>query len=216
MLELLSIFCGSFIIALSGAMMPGPLLTVTIVEAAQSGFWAGPLLVVGHGILELTLVIAIILGLGPWLKSPPIMSLIALAGGGMLFWMGYSMFKGASQLSLNNDLKYQDTKRLNPICNGLLASLANPYWILWWATIGLGYLVAAMKFALLGIVCFFTGHILADLAWYSLVSLGISQGKQFLPDRSYQTMIRICALILIGFGIYFLQSFWSIFSSNLA
>ena len=42
----------SFIVALSGALMPGPLLTVTVGEAARRGFWAGPLIMVGHALLE--------------------------------------------------------------------------------------------------------------------------------------------------------------------
>ena len=54
----------SFILALSGALMPAPLLTVTVAEAAQRGVRAGPLIITGHAILELLLVVAVIKGLG--------------------------------------------------------------------------------------------------------------------------------------------------------
>jgi hypothetical protein len=57
---LLTIFASSFVIALSGALMPGPLLTATISECSQRGFIAGPLLITGHAILELVLVIALL------------------------------------------------------------------------------------------------------------------------------------------------------------
>ena len=73
-------------------------------------------------------------------------------------------------------------------------------------TIGLGYLVAAMKYGAKGIVVFFLGHIAADYAWYALISLGISRGRRFIKDRSYRIMIRFCGIFLIGLGAWFLLS----------
>ena len=207
MFELAAIFGGSFTLALSGALMPGPLLTVTVAESARIGFKAGPLLITGHAILELLLVIAIVQGLGPFLKSPSVMGIIALFGGGMLLWMGVDMVRNSSGLSLNRQETGDHGKRTpHPVLIGILASLSNPYWTLRWATIGKGYLVAAMKYRAKGIVVFFFGHIAADYAWYALISLGISRGKRLLKDRSYQIMIRICGIFLIGFGGWFLLS----------
>ena len=207
MFELAAIFGGSFTLALSGALMPGPLLTVTVAESARIGFRAGPLLITGHAILELMLVVAIVRGLGPFLKSPSVMGIIALFGGGMLLWMGVDMIRNSRGLSLNRQETGNHGKRTpHPVLIGILASLSNPYWTLWWATIGLGYLVAAMKYGAKGVVVFFLGHIAADYAWYALISLGISRGKRFLKDKAYQIMIRVCGLFLIGFGAWFLLS----------
>ncbi|MDP2718929.1 MAG: LysE family transporter [Dehalococcoidia bacterium] len=75
------IFTTSFVIALSGAMMPGPLLAVTISEVARRGFWAGPLLVLGHAILELSIVAALAFGLSRLVGSELISGIIFLAGG---------------------------------------------------------------------------------------------------------------------------------------
>ncbi len=110
----------------------------------------------GHAVLELLLVIAIVYGLGPFLKSPSVMGIIALLGGGMLLWMGVDMVRNSSGLSLNRQERGTHGKRrLHPVLVGILASLSNPYWTLWWATIGLGYLVAAMKYGAKGIIVFF-------------------------------------------------------------
>jgi threonine/homoserine/homoserine lactone efflux protein len=87
---------------------------------------------------------------------------------------------------------------------GIIASISNPYWTLWWASIGLGYLVAAMKLGLGGAVIFFLGHITADFAWYSIVSLGVSRGKALIKDKTYQMIIRMCGVFLLGFGVWFL------------
>jgi len=205
MIELAVVFGGSFTLALSGALMPGPLLTVTIAESARRGFMTGPLLILGHGILELALVVAIIQGLGPFLKRPLIMGGIALVGGGILLWMGIQMIRTAGNLSLNGEATGPGGTS-HPVLTGILASLSNPYWTLWWATIGLGYLVTAMKLGILGVGTFFLGHILADLIWYSLVSFGISRGKKILKDKAYQLIIRLCGIFLLGFGGWFLMA----------
>ena len=207
MFEFAAIFGGSFTLALSGILTPGPILSVTIAESARRGFKAGPLIISGHALLELILVLAIILGLGSYLKSSIVMGIIALLGGAMLIWLGVGMLRTAGNLSLGAEEAGLNSRHTpHPFVMGMLASVSNPYWTLWWATIGLGYLVAAMKLGLGGVIIFFLGHITADFAWYSIVSLGISRGKALLKDKTYQMIIRLCGLFLLGFGVWFLVS----------
>jgi threonine/homoserine/homoserine lactone efflux protein len=73
----------------------------------------------------------------------------------------------------------------------------------WWFTIGLGYVMFSYKFGLLGVGLFFIGHILADFAWYSLVSGAVSQGRQFLSDRLYRGFLAACGVFLFVFGAFF-------------
>ena len=87
MVSLVSIFFTSFVIALSGAMMPGPLLTATISESTRHGIKAGPLLILGHGILELLLVTALLLGLAPLLQKDSVFIVGAVLGSIFLLWM---------------------------------------------------------------------------------------------------------------------------------
>ena len=206
--EMATLFGGSFTLALSGALMPGPLLTITVAESVRRGFKAGPLLMIGHALLELALVVAVIQGLGPFLEKPSVMGTIALIGGAILMWFGIDMLRTAGTLSLNQEHSEDQTRSVHPVLMGILGSLSNPYWILWWATIGLGYLIAAMKSGILGITFFFLGHIAADFAWYSFVSLGISHGKAVIGDARYRLIIRCCGVLLLGFGGWFLTSGW--------
>ena len=185
--------------------MPGPLLTITVAESARRGFKAGPLLMTGHALLELALVVAIIQGLGPFLQKSLVMGTIALVGGAMLVWLGADMLRSAGGLSLN-PVATRQKRSPHPVLMGILASLSNPYWTLWWATIGLGYLAAAMHFGMFGVCAFFLGHIAGDFSWYCVVSLGISRGKSLLKDRSYQVVIRACGVFLLVFGGWFLLS----------
>jgi threonine/homoserine/homoserine lactone efflux protein len=191
----------SFIVALSGALMPGPLLTLTVGEAARRGFWAGPLIIVGHALLELALVLLLLAGVGVWLHRPLVLGLVGVVGAGMLGWMGLGLCQAARHSHLEFDP--QGDSSLNPVVAGVLMSAANPYWLIWWLTIGLGYVMFSMKYGLLGVALFFVGHILADFAWYTLVSGAVAQGRRFISDRAYRGFLGACGVFLFVFGGYF-------------
>ena len=204
MVDFFAIFTTSFTVALSGALMPGPLLTVTISESARRGYIAGPLLIAGHSILELALVAAICLGLGVYLKAPPVMAATALLGGSILLYLGMQMLRTAGRHSIQARSEGRTAKSATPVITGALASLANPYWTLWWATFGLAYLMRISGKGLPGIAVFFAGHITADFAWYTMVSFGVSKGAALMRDTTYQTLIRVCGVFLVLFGGWFL------------
>ena len=191
----------SFIVALSGALMPGPLLTVTVGEAARRGFWAGPLIILGHAILELALVILLLVGVGDWLHRPVILGLVGVVGAGMLGWMGLALMRASKHSHLEFDPQTQSG--FHPVLSGIFLSLANPYWLIWWLTIGLGYVLFSAKYGIPGVALFYVGHILADFVWYSLVSGAVAQGRHFLSDRLYQGFLAGCGFFLVGFGGYF-------------
>ena len=201
--KLTGIFISSFLIALSGALMPGPLLSATISESGRRGWKVGPLFMLGHGVLEAMLIVGLFLGLAPLLVSNIAFIIIAFAGGGFMIWMALGMFRSLPKLTLTGE-KVKSGKSL-PI-TGALMSLANPYWIIWWATIGLGYVMIAGNLGFPGVLAFFLGHILADLAWYAFVSLAIHKGRDVLPDRVYRWLIAFCAVFLLGYAGYLLYN----------
>ena len=201
MVSYATIFFSSFVIALSGALMPGPLLSATLGESARRGFWAGPLLILGHGILEVTLLAALMLGLAPYLRQDGVFAGIALSGAAILLVMALGMFRSLPTLSLSWGEGTAAPGYL--IVSGVLMSIANPYWSVWWATIGLGYVLYCWKFGLMGIVLFFAGHILGDLFWYSLVSAAVTKGRRLLTDRLYRGLIGGCASLLVLLACFF-------------
>jgi threonine/homoserine/homoserine lactone efflux protein len=158
--------------------------------------------VLGHGILELSLVVAIAYGLGQFLGKASVIGTIGVVGGTVLLWMGGSMVRNARKVSLVFEGK-KGTVSLHPVWAGILSSLSNPYWTVWWATIGLSYIAFSMKYGTLGISIFFTGHILADLVWYAFVAALIYFGKRWVGDRGFRAVIALCGILLLIFGAYF-------------
>jgi threonine/homoserine/homoserine lactone efflux protein len=204
MYSLIAIFFTAMVVALSGAMMPGPLLTVTISESTRRGISAGPLLIAGHAILELLLVIALLLGLGPLLKNEIFFVVIAFAGGLIMLWMAWGMFRSLPTLSVS--YSGESIAKNNLILSGALMSLVNPYWIIWWATIGIGYIVLSQKLGFWGVALFYLGHITGDLLWYSAISIAVGKGKRLFTDRVYRILIGVCGIFLVGFSVYLVVS----------
>ncbi len=204
MITFLAIFFSSLIVAFSGAMMPGPLLTLTISEATSRGSVAGPLLISGHAVLELILLTGLLFGLGPLFKNEYFFIIIAFLGGLIMIWMAYGMFKSLPTLTVSNSVT--TSKKKNLFMAGILMSLANPYWIIWWATIGLGYIVSSLEYGWLGVTLFFIGHITGDMIWYFAISFTIGKGKKLFTDKIYRILIAVCGTFLTGYAFYLVAS----------
>lgn len=194
--------------------MPGPLLTVTVGESARRGFIAGPLLVAGHGLLEGVLVLALALGLSSFFHHPLTSKVVALIGGFFLIYMAWGMLRDARSGRLEFEAKGTreevavtdgvpqvfPSRGLDLVWTGMLVSLSNPYWSLWWATVGLGYITLSLQHGDLGLLSFFSGHILSDLVWYSLVAAVVAGGRRFLTPALYRGIILACGLFLVFLG----------------
>ena len=206
MAQLFFLFWSAFVVALSGALMPGPVLTATISEVMKRGFKAGPLIVAGHAILEIALLTAVVAGLGPWITRNTTMAVVGIGGGVLLVLMGIQMAVTAGKAadSAMSSRANPASAIRGPVLTGILTSLSNPYWALWWATIGLNFAAIALKNGLAGLASFYTGHILADLAWYSLIAAAVASGRKICPRGVYVALITVCGIVLVALGIYFL------------
>ena len=215
MMILFTLFTTSFVIALSGALMPGPMFTYTISESAKNGIWVGPFLILGHALLEFALLILLVLGFGTILTKDITFAVIGSIGSLIMFYMAFDMFKSLPKLNLESDLNTVDKIYKNPVVAGIVISLSNPYWSIWWATIGFGYVTFSLKSGYAGLVAFFLGHILADFIWYFFISIGVSKGRSFISNKMYKIVIAICAAALIYFASVFgysgIQKFIEIF-----
>lgn len=204
------LFGSAFVVGLSGAMMPGPVLVATINRSARMGFKAGPLVVLGHGIIEVGLIAAVLAGLGEILQREAVMNAILVGGGLMLLALGamiaHEVRTGKAELPSGPDpgQTAREESALRPVLEGIVTSASNPYWMLWWATIGLAYIAMAWEAGPLGLPAFYSGHILSDLAWFSLISAGVATGTRHINDVVYRMVLVGCSIFLVLLGIYFL------------
>jgi threonine/homoserine/homoserine lactone efflux protein len=199
-----ALFFLSLWVAFSGAAMPGPLLTGCINQTIRRGFWAGPLMMVGHSLLEMALIAGLIIALRPLLDRPVPKGLVALAGGSLLLYLGAGMVRSSRTLTLRLDPADEERRLGSPVLDGILLSLVNPYWTIWWVTWGLWMIDRAMSRGLVYAVSlpvFYVGHILGDFVWYGFIGAMIVKGRRFLTDRAYRGIILGCGIFLVVFGV---------------
>ncbi|MFN4227622.1 MAG: LysE family transporter [Candidatus Ratteibacteria bacterium] len=194
------IFLTSFFIGLSGAISPGPLLAITIEETVKKDYKAGPLIIIGHSILELLMVTFLIIGFGEVLKKEIIWNYLNIFGGFFLICFGFLTL--ISIKKINFLYSKGSSNNYSLILKGIFVSLSNPYWTIWWVTIGLVYLSFALPYGFFGVFLFFFGHISSDFLWYSFVSYSFYKSKRLIKEKYLKYLSVFLGIFLICFGIF--------------
>lgn len=197
----------AFVIGFSGAMAPGPLLTVTITETIRRGRLSAILLIVGHALLEIVFIAAFIFGLRYVLGDPVVVNGVSLGGGLFLVWMGGTLVRDVLSGGAALDLEYHGERpKYGPLMDGVATSLSNPYWTIWWATIGATLVLEALRVGPLALGSFYLGHVGADFVWYALVIWAVSSGRRLITPRVYGWLLGILGVIVLLLGAAYVSS----------
>ncbi len=200
MYEITSTLILGFLIGLTGALAPGPTLVATI-NASLAGDWTTGIKVsLGHIAIEIAIFFLIILGLAS--VASPYTTAIAVIGGIALIIFGILTIAGSRSASLS---AAPDQATASPYMAGLLTSAANPYFWIWWLSVGSALLISSFEGGLLLAAVFMLGHWSADVGWYTFISTGVSKGRTILPDTAYRHIMAACGAFLLLFGLYYLS-----------
>ena len=203
-MRILRIFGVAFLTGFSGAMMPGPLLAMTIGQVSLRGWVAAPLLMVGHAVLELVVVGLLIAGVVQVLRRPAWRGVVATVGGLVLLAMGADMIRQAGALALEGAQLTPALAWPQLILAGAAISLANPTFPIWWATVGAGGMAQLAPRGAREYVSFYLGHELSDFAWYGLVGLVLVSGRNLLSPRVYGGLVLVCGLAVVALAVWFI------------
>jgi threonine/homoserine/homoserine lactone efflux protein len=194
-------------VGFSGAIVPGPMLTVSITETLKKGYRAGTSVVFGHMIVETSMIVLLALGLSQiiGLKAPFI--IISIVGGAFLVFMGVKLIK-SGQMKASIEITAEEPKFVHgPIYGGIVTSLSNPYFFMWWFTVGATFVFDGLRLAgLVGLAAFLIGHWASDFSWYGFVSFCTDRGGAVASDRAYRLVLIGCGVFLSALGLVFVYS----------
>ena len=203
----IAVFLFSFGMAIGVVLSPGPVTTAIISQTPRLGWITGPLVSIGHALLELLMVALITLGLSGILGAPAVQATIALLGGLLLLWMGGEMLLGAlkGKLRLPEGGKVDEKMDYGKMLGiGVIASLTNPFWYAWWMTAAAVYLLQAKAVGLMPVLGFYLGHVSADFLWNTALSTAVGGGRKLITNKVYAGLIGVCSLFLIYLAVKFL------------
>ncbi len=180
--------------------MPGPVTAVAVANGAQHKE-AGVLIAIGHGLIEIPVILLIYFGLASFMNLDEVRISVGLIGGAVLIWMGLNMFKNKPSI-----FSEQKVQARNSVIAGLTLTAANPYFFVWWATVGAALLVSARDFGGSGVAALSATHWFCDLAWLFFISWIVFKSKRLWTKKVNTIVFGICSAILTGFGAWFIVS----------
>ncbi|MBI2643845.1 MAG: LysE family transporter [Nitrosarchaeum sp.] len=188
------------IISASGVMAPGPLFAANIAYGLQGGGKAGIKMAVGHTIVELPLVILLGIGVFSFEIFPEFRILISILGAITLF-----VFAG---IQIKTTLQMKETTfnlKHNAVLTGITLSALNPFFIIWWLSVGFKLISDAMLiWAFVGIIVVFLLHIWMDFVWLYSVACLAAKSSKILSNKNYKILMIGLSAMVIYFGISFI------------
>ena len=197
------------LVSVSGVFSPGPLLFANLALSKYGGFWSGIKIAVGHTIIELPVIILLSL---PFVVLSPInltfstTKIITFIAGAFLIVFGilYVVRTIRTRGSPNSAI---NTSRIeNPYLAGIIFTSLNPFFIVWWTTVGVKLISDSISLLghPAGITFLFFAHIWMDYAWLGLSSYLASRGFNIIRSEYHKYITILLTVPLFYYGIYFI------------
>ena len=203
-MDILSFVITVVLVTISGALAPGPLFFATISHGTKHGAKSGLIFSVAHTAVEFTLIMFFALGLLTIASEPSVKLVIGMAGGVVLIAFGIIQIHNSIKFNQDEAKKDQSSYR-HLFLIGLAFTGLNPYFILWWLTVGAQLIIISLEFeALVGVVFMYLCHVWMDYVWLTAVAHFARRGTNIVGLKWYRVLMILFGIILIYFGYSFL------------
>jgi len=187
-------------VSASGALSPGPLTIATIALGARGGWRSGILVSLGHTFFELPYLVVLVFAfnvLTGFLRAS--VSILAVVGALVILYFAYLLLRDAYRgVNLNTSNTLIST---NPLIVGFMFTALNPYFLIWWLSIGMTLIAQIQNIGLTSLVIIYPAHVWLDFAWLSIVAGLSKRGSKALSLRGQRIMLTTLGVILIIFAL---------------
>lgn len=134
-MEVFGFIATIIILTASGALALGPLFFATISHGTKHGAKTGLIFSIAHTVVEFSLIMLLALGLLTVASEPIVKIVIGLVGGIVLIAFGAFQIRKYI-ISKSEELIKPKSSYKHLFLIGLAFTGLNPYFILWWLTVG--------------------------------------------------------------------------------
>lgn len=193
------------VVTASGALAPGPLSFGILSHGSKEGARSGFSCAIGHTLVEFPLVLALAFGLLAAANQPLIKGVIGLVGGIALIGFGaLQIYETIRRKADSGEVTTAGKLPASSLMLGLALTGLNPYFILWWLTIGSVLIVQALAFAALtGVLIMYVAHVWMDYAFLTTIAHLAKKGKSVVGSRYYKLVLIAFGIILVYYGSSF-------------
>lgn len=205
-MEVLDFIVTVILVTASGALAPGPLFFATLSQGARSGARSGFVFSIAHSMVEFSLVMLLALGLLSFASEESVKLVIGVVGGVVL--IGFGLMQVLRPLSRGfGKPQEREVPSRNLIVMGLAFTGLNPFFIVWWLTVGAQLILISLEFlSLAGVVLMYICHVWMDYAWLTGVAHLARKGTSVAGFKLYRIALAAFGIVLIYFGLTFLIS----------
>lgn len=203
-MDLLNFVVTVIVLTASGALAPGPLFFITISHGARSGAKSGFVFSIAHTLVEFSLVMLLAGGLLTVANEPSVKLIVGVAGGAVLLVFGALQIRGAIK-SRFDESGSEGVATRNLLLIGLVFTGLNPFFVVWWLTVGASLILVALEIAsFAGVVFMYGCHVWMDYVWLTVVAHFSKMGTNVVGLKWYRIVMAVFGAVLIYFGLTFL------------
>ncbi|MGY5880427.1 MAG: LysE family transporter [Candidatus Thorarchaeota archaeon] len=199
-----------FALSLTGALAPGPLSAAVVMQSSKHGRLHGILPMVGHAIVEIGIIAAIIISVQALTLAPLTIDLLVGFGGLVIILFGFLAlreYRYKEEVAKKEETKMTTSSVLEATTQGAIVSILSPYFLLWWFGIGLANVTLLVGTLQVGVgTVFFAGlliyltHVSTDFIFGGVLTLGtdVATKKANIGDINWVSVFIGVVQIVLG------------------
>ena len=205
-MDLAGLIASTVVVSVSGALSPGPLTASAVAIGTKRFAKGGFLIAFGHMLFEFPYVLIIASlssSIGLFLRNVNVSYALTLIVLIFILFFSYLVIKEGITIIRTGTGQIKKSRRyaLNPILVGIILTGFNPYFLLWWLSVGLPLIKLSMNAGLPLLLLMYASHVWMDYFWLTLMGFAGESGVKILKSKGYGILLILLGLMLALFAV---------------